>query len=78
MLRNRDNSTNALMSLDFSKRSYRKILERIIPQPSGGRGKLRYARFQRVSLNPPQSHFIKGEVKMVIFYFYSPPFLKEG
>jgi hypothetical protein len=34
-----DNSTYALMSLNFPKRSYRKILERIIPPPSGGRDK---------------------------------------
>jgi hypothetical protein len=51
----RDNSPNALMSLDFHpkgtspKRSDRKILERIIPPPSGGRDTLRYTRFQRVS-----------------------------
>ena len=41
----RDNSTNALMSLDFPKRSDRKILERIIPPPSGGRDKLHFVRF---------------------------------
>ena len=46
-----DSSTNSLMSLDFPKRSNRKILERIIPLPLGGWDKLRYARFQRVSLN---------------------------
>ena len=51
-----DNSTNALMSLDFHpkgtspKRSDRKILERIIPPPSGDRDKLHVVRFQRVSL----------------------------
>jgi hypothetical protein len=36
----RDNSTYALMSLDFPKRSARKILERIISPPLGGRDKL--------------------------------------
>jgi len=47
-----DSSICALMSLDFPKRSYRKILERIIPPPSGGRDKLRIARSQLVSLRP--------------------------
>ncbi|MEI7997385.1 MAG: hypothetical protein WCH01_21030, partial [Methylococcaceae bacterium] len=42
-------TTNALMSLDFPKRSDRKILERIIPPPSGGRDKLHFIRFQQVS-----------------------------
>jgi hypothetical protein len=44
-LRFGDNSTYALMSLDFPKRSARKILERIIPPPSGGRDEHRTARF---------------------------------
>jgi hypothetical protein len=45
------NETNALMSLDFypmgttPKRSVRKILERIIPPPSGDRDKLHFVRF---------------------------------
>jgi len=47
------------MSLDFPKRSDRKILERIIPPPSGGRDKLRIARLLRVSLKR------KGQVKPV-------------
>jgi len=38
------------MSLDFPKRSDRKILERIIPPPSGGRNEHCNARSQRVSL----------------------------
>jgi len=38
------------MNLDFSKRSDRKILERIIPPPSGGGDKFHYVRFQRVSI----------------------------
>ena len=50
-LRFGDSSTNTLMSLDFSTRSDRKILERIIQSPSGDRDKLRYASFQLVSLS---------------------------
>jgi hypothetical protein len=53
-LRLRDNSACALMSLDFPKRSDRKILERIIPPPSGGRDKLRYAYVSGV-INPTSS-----------------------
>ena len=48
----RDSSTNALMSLDFYPKGHcaetssdRKILERIIPPPSGGRDKLHFVRF---------------------------------
>ena len=52
-LRSWDNSTNALMSLDFPKRSARKILERIIPPPSGGGDKFRFTHFQRMSLIRP-------------------------
>ena len=39
------------MSLDFPKRSDRKILERIIPPPSGGRDKLLYADSSYVPAN---------------------------
>jgi len=46
-----ESSTNSLMSLDFPKRSARKILERIIPPPSGGRDKLHFIRFQLGSLS---------------------------
>ena len=41
----------ALMSSGFPKRSARKILERIIPPPSGGRDYLHFIRSQRVSLS---------------------------
>ena len=37
-------TTYDLMSLYFSKRSVRKILERIIPPPSGGRDELHFVR----------------------------------
>ena len=38
-------TTYVLMRLDFPKRSARKILERIIPPPSGGRVELRFSRY---------------------------------
>jgi hypothetical protein len=59
------NSTCALMSLDFPNTTFRKILERIIPPPPGGRDKLHpdlsgfvfsLSRSQRVS-NPTSLRF---------------------
>ena len=65
------------MSLDFPKRSARKILERIIPPPSGGRDKLRYARFQRVSLESGH-HQVKSFFRRVVGQLNERSFFDRG
>jgi hypothetical protein len=58
-----DCSTYSLVNLDLPKRSVRKILERTIPPPSGGRDKLHYVCFQLVSLYHELLFTASGKVR---------------
>jgi hypothetical protein len=58
------------MSPDFPKRSDRKILERIIPPPLGGRDKLHFVRFQRVSLKVDLPGIIPSKLSKIHILFF--------